>query len=100
LRRSYSSELAAPLFTGGRLKAGVNEVQASYRESLAQYEKTVLGAYQETEDQLSALHFLAQQAESQNRAVLEAQHVQTIATARYKEASSAIWTSSLPSKPY
>lgn len=79
------TSITAPLFTGGRLKAGIEEAQAVYRQSLAQYEKTVLGAYQETEDQLSALHFLAQEAESQNRAVLEAKRAQSIATSRYRE---------------
>ncbi|QEE30411.1 efflux transporter outer membrane subunit [Terriglobus albidus] len=81
---SLGASVAAPLFTGGRLKAGVEQAQAVYRQSLAQYEKTVLGAYRETEDQLSALHFLEQQADAQGRAVQEAQQAQAIATARYK----------------
>jgi multidrug efflux system outer membrane protein len=81
---SLGASAAAPIFTGGRLKAGVEQSQAMFRQSLAQYEKTVLVAYQETEDQLSALHFLEEQSQSQGRAVLEARQAQDIATSRYK----------------
>jgi outer membrane protein, multidrug efflux system len=52
---SLGASATAPIFTGGTLRAGVDQAQATYRESLAQYEKTVLGSYQEVEDQLSAL---------------------------------------------
>jgi multidrug efflux system outer membrane protein len=62
----------------------VEQAQAAYRQSLAQYEKAVLVSYQETEDQLSALHFLEQQSQSQGRAVVEAKEAQDIAMARFK----------------
>jgi len=81
---SLGASAVAPIFTGGRLKAGVEQAQAAYRQSLAQYEKTVLVAYQETEDQLSALQFLGEQSQSQGRAVLEARDAQDIAISRYK----------------
>ncbi|QNI37996.1 efflux transporter outer membrane subunit [Edaphobacter albus] len=81
---SLGVSAAAPIFTGGRLKAGVEQARAAYRQSLAQYEKAVLVSYQETEDQLSALHFLEQQSQSQGRAVLEAKEAQDIAISRYK----------------
>jgi multidrug efflux system outer membrane protein len=81
---SLGASAVAPIFTGGRLKAGVEQARAVYRQSLAQYEKTVLVAYQETEDQLSALHFLNEQSQSQGRAVLEARQAEDIATSRYK----------------
>jgi multidrug efflux system outer membrane protein len=69
---SLGASAVAPIFTGGRLRAGVDQAQAMYRESLAQYEKTVLVSYQEVEDQLSALHYLATQAQLQNLAVQDA----------------------------
>jgi multidrug efflux system outer membrane protein len=81
---SLGASVAAPIFTGGRLKAGVEQAQAAYRQSLAQYEKAVLVSYQETEDQLSALHFLGEQSKSQGRAVLEAKEAEDIAMSRYK----------------
>jgi multidrug efflux system outer membrane protein len=81
---SLGASAAAPIFTGGRLKAGVEQAQATYRQSLAQYEKAVLVSYQETEDQLSALHFLEEQSQSQGRAVVEAKAAEDIALSRYK----------------
>jgi multidrug efflux system outer membrane protein len=81
---SLGAFAAAPIFTGGRLKAGVDQAQAAYRQSLAQYEKAVLVSYQETEDQLSALHFLEEQSQSQGRAVVEAKAAEDIALSRYK----------------
>jgi outer membrane protein, multidrug efflux system len=80
---SLGASAVAPIFTGGRLKAGVDQAQASYRESLAQYEKTVLVSYQEVEDQLSALHALADQARLQDLAVQDATRAEKIATDRY-----------------
>ena len=81
---SLGASAVAPIFTGGRLKAGVEQAQAAYRQSLAQYEKAVLVSYQETEDQLSALHFLEEQSQSQGRAVVEARAAEDIAMSRFK----------------
>ena len=81
---SLGASAVAPIFTGGRLKAGVEQAQAFYRESLASYEKTVLVSYQEVEDQLSALEYLATQARLQNLAVEDATLAERIATDRYK----------------
>jgi multidrug efflux system outer membrane protein len=81
---SLGASAVAPIFTGGRLKAGVEQAQAYYRESLATYEKTVLVSYQEVEDQLSALEYLATQSRLQNLAVEDATRAERIATDRYK----------------
>ena len=81
---SLASSAVAPIFTGGRLKANVDKAQASYRESVLQYEKTVLTSYQEDEDQLAALHYLSRQFQSENNAVEDATRAEEIATNRYK----------------
>lgn len=81
---TLAASAVAPIFTGGRLKAGVEQAQASYRGSLAQYEKSVLTAYQEVEDQLAALHFLDYESESEASAVSDARKAEQIATERYK----------------
>jgi multidrug efflux system outer membrane protein len=81
---SLTASVAAPIFTGGRLHAGVEQAQAAYRQSLAQYEQTVLVSYQQVEDQLSALHYLATQSELQMRAVADATRAEQIASERYK----------------
>jgi outer membrane protein, multidrug efflux system len=81
---TLGASAVAPIFTGGRLRAGVEQAQAVYRESLAEYEKTVLVAYQEVEDQLAALHFLDGESQSEASAVSDARQAEQIAMQRYK----------------
>jgi multidrug efflux system outer membrane protein len=81
---TLGASAVAPIFTGGRLRAGVEQAQAVYRQSLAEYEKTVLVAYQEVEDQLAALHFLEGESRSEASAVSDARQAEQIATQRYK----------------
>jgi outer membrane protein, multidrug efflux system len=81
---SLGASAMAPIFTGGKLRAGVDQAQAAYRGSLAQYEKTVLVAYQEVEDQLAALHYLDGESQSEASAVSDAKQAEEIATQRYK----------------
>jgi outer membrane protein, multidrug efflux system len=81
---TLGASAVAPIFTGGRLKAGVEQAQAVYRGSLSQYEKTVLIAYQEVEDQLAALHFLDSESQSEASAVSDARQAEQIAMQRYK----------------
>ncbi|MCU1237963.1 MAG: efflux system, outer rane lipoprotein NodT family, partial [Candidatus Solibacter sp.] len=70
---SLGASAITPLFTGGRTKAGVDQAWGVYRQTLAQYQKTVLTAYQEVEDQLAALRILAGEAQSTADAVAAAQ---------------------------
>jgi multidrug efflux system outer membrane protein len=81
---SMGASALMPVFTGGRVRAGVEQAWAVYRQSLAQYQKTVLTAYQEVEDQLAALRILAGEAQSTADAVTNAQQAETIALNRYK----------------
>ncbi|HEX4594705.1 MAG TPA: efflux transporter outer membrane subunit [Bryobacteraceae bacterium] len=81
---SLGASAITPLFTGGRVKAGVDQAWAVYRQTLAQYQKTVLTAYQEVEDQLAALRILAGEAQSTEDAVTAAQQALTIALNRYR----------------
>jgi outer membrane protein, multidrug efflux system len=80
---SLATSAVAPIFTGGRLKANVDQAQASYRQSVSQYEKTVLVAYQDVEDQLAALHYLSRQFDAENNAVADAMRAEEIANNRY-----------------
>jgi multidrug efflux system outer membrane protein len=81
---SLGASAITPIFTGGRTKAGVDQAWAAYRQTLAQYQKTVLVAYQEVEDQLAALRILAGEGESTAAAVADAQQAETIALNRYQ----------------
>jgi outer membrane protein, multidrug efflux system len=80
---SLAASAVAPLFNRGRTRAGVDEATAAFRGSLAQYEKTVLTAYQEVEDQLAALRILSGEAQSESAAVTDAQRAADIAMNRY-----------------
>jgi multidrug efflux system outer membrane protein len=80
---SLAGSAVAPIFTGGRLKANVDQAQATYRQSVLQYEKTVLISYQEVEDQLAALHYLSRQFDSESNAVADATRAEEIANNRY-----------------
>src|SRR6202011_3594854 len=81
---SLGASALMPIFTGGRVRAGVDQACAVYRQSLAQYQKTVLTAYQEVEDQLAALRILAGEAQSTGDAVADARQAETIALNRYR----------------
>jgi multidrug efflux system outer membrane protein len=81
---SLAASAVAPLFNGGRNRAGVDQASAVFRGSLAQYEKTVLTAYQEVEDQLAALRLLAGEAQSEADAVADARQAAEIAMNRYR----------------
>jgi len=80
---SMATSAVAPIFTGGRLKANVDQAQALYRQSVGQYEKTVLVAYQDVEDQLAALHYLSNQFDAENSAATDAKRAEEIASNRY-----------------
>jgi multidrug efflux system outer membrane protein len=72
------------VFTAGRLKAQVEQAKAGYRETVAQYERGVLTAYQQVEDQLAAIRILSGEAASEASAVSDAQRVEQIALNQYK----------------
>jgi multidrug efflux system outer membrane protein len=81
---SLGAAALTPIFNGGRIRADVDQARAKYRESLAQYVKTVLTSYQEVEDQLAALRILSDEAQSENDAVDDAKRAEEIAMNRYK----------------
>jgi multidrug efflux system outer membrane protein len=81
---SLAASALTPVFNGGRVRAGVDQARAAFQGSLAQYEKTVLTAYQEVEDQLAALRILSGAAQAEADAVADAKRAEEIAMNRYK----------------
>ena len=73
-----------PLFTGGRNRAQLAAARAAYDGTVANYRETVLTAFQEVEDELSAQHLLAAQLNAQNAAITAAQHTLDISNNRYR----------------
>jgi multidrug efflux system outer membrane protein len=76
--------VTAPIFTGGRLRANVDQAQATYRQAVLQYEKSVLVAYGDVEDQLAAIHYLARQSQAEASAVADAKRAADIALNQYQ----------------
>jgi NodT family efflux transporter outer membrane factor (OMF) lipoprotein len=72
------------LFDAGKRKALTVQAREGYDAQVANYRQTVLGSFQEVEDNLSALRILADEAATQDRAVASAQQALDIASNRYK----------------
>jgi NodT family efflux transporter outer membrane factor (OMF) lipoprotein len=76
--------LLQTVFDGGLRSAQNDAARASYEEQVAQYRRTVLTAYQEVEDNLAALHHLANESISEAAAVKATQGALQQAEYRYK----------------
>ena len=81
---SLGASLSQTVFAGGLRSAQVAAARAVYDQSVAAYRQTVLGAFQQVEDQLSTLRILAQQAEVQARAIADARRAVAIALNEYQ----------------
>jgi NodT family efflux transporter outer membrane factor (OMF) lipoprotein len=76
--------ISQTLFDFGRRRAQLQQVEASYDASVAAYRQSVLGAFQEVEDNLAALHFLETEAAQEAIAVSNAQRSVNLELDRYK----------------
>jgi NodT family efflux transporter outer membrane factor (OMF) lipoprotein len=72
------------VFDAGRRHAVSDEARAAYDQSVANYQETVLGAFQEVEDSLAGLRLLEEEAKTQDAAVASAQNSLQLSTSRYK----------------
>jgi len=75
----------APVFKGGRLKAGVKAAEAAARQSAAQYAGTVLNAMREVEDALVKQQKLSQRIAQLTDRFEQAQHAERLAMGRYTQ---------------
>ncbi|QCP53571.1 efflux transporter outer membrane subunit [Trinickia violacea] len=81
---SIGSQLAGTLFDGGRREATLKGATAQYDGTVADYRQTVLVAFQQVEDNLSALQTLASEADTQQRATAAAQQALQLTMNRYQ----------------
>jgi len=81
---SLGPALALTILDFGARRAQVEQAEAAYDENVANYRQTVLTAFQEVEDNLSALRILEQQAQVQDEAVKAARQALDIVTNQYK----------------
>lgn len=72
------------LFDGGLRHAVIDAARAGYAQAVASYRQTVLGAFQDVEDQLAAQRVLAAQADAEAKAVALARDAVRIALNEYQ----------------
>jgi NodT family efflux transporter outer membrane factor (OMF) lipoprotein len=80
---SLGSQLVGTLFDGGQRSATLHGANAQYDGTVADYRQSVLVAFQQVEDNLSALNALADEAASQQRATTAADLSLRLTTNRY-----------------
>jgi multidrug efflux system outer membrane protein len=82
---SIGPSLTLPIFQGGELRARLRLAKADYDETVANYRQTVLAAFAEVEDNLSAQNLLASQYDEQVNALRAANRQLEIANERYRD---------------
>ena len=72
------------IFDAGRRHAITDQARSAFDQSVANYQETVLGAFEDVEDSLAALRVLEDEAKTQDAAVAAAQHSLALSNNRYK----------------
>jgi NodT family efflux transporter outer membrane factor (OMF) lipoprotein len=81
---SGGPSLSQTLFDFGKRRAQVQQTEAAYDAAVATYRQTVLSAFQEVEDNLTALHVLEAEAAQEDVAVKSAKQSVALELDRYK----------------
>lgn len=89
---SLLGNLTAPLFNGGVLRENVRVNEALQDEQFAHFTQTVLTAFREAEDVLSAEYWLARQEAALNQAIVTAQASEQFAEQQYQSGIGGILT--------
>ena len=82
---SLGLSLAETIFDGGARTARVDEARANWKEAVANYRQTVLGAFQGVEDQLSNAGSLEQQQQQLRIASKDADQTEQIMQNQYQQ---------------
>jgi len=77
--------LVQPVFTGGRLKAGIRLNEARTEEAFNQYQSTALNAFREVEQALAAEFWLREQEQALKEAVEQTQASRKLAVYSYRQ---------------
>ncbi len=89
---TLAAGLTQPIFEGGRLEGQFQFTQAFYDELLQNYRKSVISAFQDTEDSLVATQQIAEQERRQQVAVDTAQRAFDIANAQLRAGTITVLT--------
>ncbi|ULX53219.1 RND transporter [Cupriavidus taiwanensis] len=87
---SIGGGLAGTLFDGGARRAAKAQAVAAYDQTVANYRQTVLGAFQEVEDNLAAQRLLEQEAVVQNDALRSAREALALVNNRYRAGTAGL----------
>jgi NodT family efflux transporter outer membrane factor (OMF) lipoprotein len=80
---ALGANVGQEIFTGGARRAQVQFARAGYEADVAGYRQAVLSAFQEVQDEITALTILIQAQQSQQQAVDSARRTLDISTSRY-----------------
>jgi len=81
---SLAGSAAELIFDGGARRGTNEQARAAFNESVDNYRQTTLTAFQEVEDNLSALRVLEGEAQTEQAAVAAAEHSLALSNNRYK----------------
>ena len=81
---SVGPSVSQTIYDGGLRRATVRQYTAIYNADVANYRQTVLTAFQQVEDYLSAVRLLSQQIQQQQQAIASAQQFVDLELARYQ----------------
>jgi len=80
---AVGANVGQDIFSGGARRAQMQFARAGYDANVASYRETVLGAFQEVQDEITGLSVLIQAQQSQQLAVDAARRTLDISTSRY-----------------
>ena len=81
---SVGPAISLPIFTGGRLQGELKGARASYDEAVANYNRTLVQAFQDVADAVTSLKALSGQIEQAELGLAAAQEAFDIASNRYR----------------
>ena len=81
---ALGAALAQTLFDGGLRRARTAQAEAAYDISVAEYKQTVLGGFQQVEDDLALLRLLDQESALQAQAVRSSRQAEQSTLAQYR----------------
>ncbi|MGO4304911.1 efflux transporter outer membrane subunit [Cupriavidus sp. RAF12] len=87
---SVGAGLAGTVFDGGLRGAAKAQAVAAYDQTVANYRQTVLGAFQEVEDNLAAARLLEEESTVQNDALRSAREALALVNNRYKAGTAGL----------
>ncbi|HEX7748533.1 MAG TPA: efflux transporter outer membrane subunit [Bordetella sp.] len=89
---ALGAELAGTVFDGGLRRAHTDAAIAAYDAAVAQYKQTVLGGFQEVEDNLSTLRVLGNERAAQDQAVAASRLAERLALSQYRAGTATYLT--------